>query len=47
MKSQTSFWILKEGEKDMKVRIKFIGMPELLPDFEDRKEVGVDFLGIQ
>lgn len=29
----------------MKVRIKLIGMPELLPDFEDRKEVQVDFAG--
>jgi hypothetical protein len=29
----------------MKVRIKFIGMPELLPDFEDKKEVQVDFAG--
>ena len=29
----------------MKVRVKFIGMPELLPDFEDKKEVQVDFSG--
>ncbi len=29
----------------MKVRIKFIGMPEPFPDFEDRKEVQVDFSG--
>ena len=29
----------------MKVRIKFIGMPELLPGFEDKKEVQVDFAG--
>ena len=29
----------------MKVRIKFIGMPEPFPDFEDRKEVQVDFAG--
>jgi sulfur carrier protein ThiS len=29
----------------MKARIKFIGMPELLPDCEDKKEVQVDFAG--
>ena len=29
----------------MKVRIKFIGMPEPLPELEDRKEVLVDFAG--
>ena len=29
----------------MKARIKFIGMPEPLPEFEDRKEVQVDFSG--
>lgn len=29
----------------MKVRIKFIGMPEPLPGFEDKKEVQVDFAG--
>jgi hypothetical protein len=29
----------------MKARIKFIAMPEPLPDFEDRKEVQVDFSG--
>ena len=29
----------------MKVRVKFIGMPEPLPGFEDKKEVQVDFLG--
>jgi len=29
----------------MKVRIKFIGTPEPLPEFEDRKEVQVDFSG--
>ena len=29
----------------MKVRIKFMGMREPLPDFEDRKEVQVDFAG--
>jgi sulfur carrier protein ThiS len=29
----------------MKVGIKFIGMPEPLPDFEDSKEVQVDFSG--
>jgi hypothetical protein len=29
----------------MKARIKFIGMPEPLPEFEDRKEVQVDFPG--
>jgi len=40
-----SFWILKKGEEDMKVRIKFIGMSELLPDFKDKKEVQVDFAG--
>jgi hypothetical protein len=45
MKSQASFWIPKKDEKDMKVRIKFIGMPEPLPDFEDSKEVQVDFAG--
>ena len=29
----------------MKVRIKFIGMPEPLPGFEDKKEIQVDFSG--
>jgi len=29
----------------MKVRIKVTGMPEHLPNFEDRKEVQVDFDG--
>jgi sulfur carrier protein ThiS len=29
----------------VKVRIKFIGMPEPLPDFEDKKEAQVDFSG--
>jgi hypothetical protein len=29
----------------MKARIKFIGMPEPLPGFEDKKEVQVDFSG--
>jgi hypothetical protein len=29
----------------MKVRIKFLGMAELLPEFEDKKEVQVNFVG--
>jgi hypothetical protein len=29
----------------MRVKIKFIGMPEPLPGFEDKKEVQVDFSG--
>jgi hypothetical protein len=29
----------------VKVRIKFIGLPELLPGFEDKKEIQVDFSG--
>jgi hypothetical protein len=29
----------------MKIKIKLIGMPELLADFDDRKEVQVDFAG--
>jgi sulfur carrier protein ThiS len=29
----------------MKVMVKFIGMPEPLPGFEDKKEVQVDFSG--
>jgi hypothetical protein len=45
MKSQASFWILNEDEKDMKVRIKFLGMPEPLQEFKDREEVQVDFAG--
>jgi Urm1 (Ubiquitin related modifier) len=29
----------------MKVKIEFFGTPEPLPDFEDKKEVQVDFSG--
>ena len=29
----------------MKVKVKFLGMFELIPAFKDKKEVEVDFLG--
>ena len=43
MNYQTLIWMLKGGEKDMKVRVKFFGMPESLAIFENGREFQVDF----
>jgi hypothetical protein len=35
----------KEGERNMRVRIKFSAMPEIVSTFEGKKELQVDFTG--